>query len=161
MTKPYCSFIFQIYHQFIQNVIQNLHNQFPDSSLMTSFCVFDPKLINNDDPSHSGSKTQGKCYIVNSYTCSWDVIAQLFNKSKTIFTEKNVLGEQHERNPLMLKSLLKKTMKNQMNCSLSFLIWFFTVFMCILSAIQCIQNLLILVNIYKWHKIYVPPYNDD
>ncbi|XP_071138765.1 zinc finger protein 862-like isoform X2 [Mytilus edulis] len=38
------------YQQYINNVIENLHNRFPDTALLDAFSVFDPDLICKEDP---------------------------------------------------------------------------------------------------------------
>ncbi|XP_052086411.1 zinc finger protein 862-like [Mytilus californianus] len=41
----------QVYQPFINNVISNLHDRFPDTSVLDSFSVFDPDLLDQKDPS--------------------------------------------------------------------------------------------------------------
>ena len=41
----------QVYKSFINNVIENLHDRFPDNTILDAFTVFDPELINQEDPS--------------------------------------------------------------------------------------------------------------
>lgn len=41
----------QVYQPFINNVISNLHDRFPDTSVLDSFSVFDPDLLDQRDPS--------------------------------------------------------------------------------------------------------------
>ncbi|XP_076103623.1 zinc finger protein 862-like [Mytilus galloprovincialis] len=45
------SFKERIYHQYINNVVENLHQRFPDTNILDALSVFDPELIDKEDPS--------------------------------------------------------------------------------------------------------------
>ncbi|CAC5380134.1 SFRS16 [Mytilus coruscus] len=45
------SFKERIYHQYINNVVENLHQRFPNTNILDALSVFDPDLIDKEDPS--------------------------------------------------------------------------------------------------------------
>ncbi|XP_071169572.1 zinc finger protein 862-like [Mytilus edulis] len=91
-----------IYQPYLENVIQNLHDRFPDNPVLDALSVMDPDLLNADDPSlnewvqHIKLKTLAKHF-------------------KSVGSEIEVLEEWETLRTLLVKECKDMTFRKTMN----------------------------------------------
>ena len=57
-----------VYKPYLENVIENLHDRFPDNPVLDALSLFDPDLLTAEDPTHNEWIQHNKLKVHNSNT---------------------------------------------------------------------------------------------